>query len=160
MHGSNKAMVRRAGTALVLGLALALTACGGGHSDGSGSVEQAPQSAEAVHAAFLTALRANNRAQVLALTVTDQQISRADEFLQRVRSYMDTTISSGPYATGGNLSDVQVIGIEDQGAAKHAWSRWQYAKKAICHETELTQTPAGWRVLEFYVPGSDARCTP
>ena len=141
-------------------LTLLLTACGGQWDGGAGVAVRHLQRIEEVHAAFLAALRTHDRAQVLALTVEDEQAARADEFLQRVRAYGDSTITAGPYATGGTLLDVRVIRVEGAGGAAQAWSRWQYPKKAICHATELTETAAGWRVLEFYVSSSDAQCTP
>ena len=144
-----------------LGLVLVLTACGGGRQSASAQYGAAAtrHSAEQVHAAYLVALRNNNREQVLALTVDDQQAIRADEALRMVQSYMYSTTTTGPYATGGNLSDVRVVKIEDQGTVTHAWSLWQYARKAVCHETALTQTSQGWRVTEFYVSGDSANCT-
>ncbi len=161
MSTFNRTGLQRIDARVMLTLVLALTACGGGDTSArAGGSEAAVGSAEATHAAFLAALRTNNREQVLALTVDDQQAQRADEFLQRVQSYMDSTTTEGPYATGGQLSDVHVTRLEDRVTATYAWSRWQYARKAVCHETELTQTPQGWRVLEFYVPGSDEHCTP
>ena len=71
---------------------------------------------------------------------------------------MYSTTTEGPHATGGNLSAVRVTGIEERGAVTHAWSLWQYARKVVCHETQLTQTPHGWRVLGFYVPGDNTHC--
>ena len=146
---------RHMATWLTLGLMLVLTACGGS-DDGAAA---APRSAEQVHAAYLAALRANNREQALALTIDDQQEIRVDEALRMVQSYMYSKATTGPYATGGDLSDVQVVKIEDRGTATHAWSRWQYARKAVCHETALTQTSQGWRVAEFYVSGDSTNCT-
>ena len=136
-------------------LLLGLTACGG---DATASSARTGGSAEDVHAAFLAALRENDRTEVLALTVDDQQALRADEFLQRVQAYRYSTTSEGPHATGGNLSEVRVIGLEARGAVTHGWSRWQYQRTAVCHETKLTQTPQGWRVLAFYVPGDNTQC--
>ena len=160
MKTSSGATGRQACVLLVLALTLVLTACGGHQEGGTGTAARLPQRVEDVHAAFLAALRTHDRAQVLALTVDDDQAARADEFLQRVRAYGDSTITSGPYVTGGTLQDVRVIRVERAGGAAQGWSRWQYAKKAICHATELTETAAGWRVLEFSVSGSDAQCTP
>ena len=134
---------------------LVLAACGG---DGSAASARNGGSAEEVHAAFLAALRENDRTEVLALTVDDQQALRADEFLQRVQAYIYSTTTEGPHATGGNLSAVRVTGLEERGAVTHAWSLWQYTRKAVCHETQLTQTPHGWRVLGFYVPGDNTHC--
>ena len=136
-------------------LLLVLTACG---QDGSAASASNGDSAEEVHTAFLAALRENDRGQVLALTVEDQQALRADEFLQRVQAFMYSTTTEGPHATGGNLSAVRVTAIEQRGAVTHAWSVWQYTRKAVCHETQLTQTPHGWRVLGFYVPGDNTHC--
>ena len=148
---------RRYASTLVLSglLLLVMTACAG---DGNAASARNGESAEEVHTAFLAALRENDRGQVLALTVDDQQALRADEFLQRVQAFMYSTTTEGPHATGGNLSAVQVTAIEQRGAVTHAWSVWQYTRKAICHETQLTQTPHGWRVLGFYVPGDNTHC--
>ena len=159
MKPSDSAMLRTS-VGLLLMLTLMLAACGRSGDDGAGATGRGPQSAAEVHATFLVALRTHDRAQVLALTVDEEQASRADEFLQRIRAYQDRTITRGPYATGGTLQDVRVIRVEATDDAAHAWSRWQYRKKSVCHETELTHTPAGWRVLEFYVAGSDAQCAP
>ncbi len=149
-------------SALVLSglLLLVLAACAGDGSAASArsGADVAPQAVEEVHAAFLAALRENDREHVLALTVEDQQALRADEFLQRVQAFMYSTTTEGPHATGGNLSAVQVTAIEQRGAVTHAWSLWQYTRKAVCHETQLTQTPRGWRVLGFYVPGDNTHC--
>ena len=160
MRTSSPARGRQACALLVLALTLVLTACGSQRDGGASAAARLPQRVEDVHAAFLAALRTHDRAQVLALTVDEEQAARADEFLQRVRAYGDSTITAGPYATGGTLQDVRVIRVEGAGGAAQAWSRWQYPKKAICHATELTETAAGWRVLEFSVSGSDAQCTP
>ena len=152
--------LRHLATWLTLGLAPVLAACGGGGESASAQHGAAatPHSAEQVHEAYLAALRNNNREQVLALTVDDQQATRADEALRMVQSYMYSKTTTGPYATGGNLSHVRVVKIEDQGTVKRVWSLWQYARKAVCHATELTQTSQGWRVLEFYVSGDSANC--
>ncbi len=149
-------------SALVLSglLLLVLAACGrdGSAASARSGADVAQQSAEEVHAAFLAALRENDRGQVLGLTVDDQQALRADEFLQRVQAFMYSTTTEGPHATGGDLREVHVTGLEERGTVTHAWSVWQYARKAVCHETKLTQTPQGWRVLAFYVPGDNTHC--
>jgi len=124
---------------------LVATACRGNSPE-----ERAGGGAEQVHAALLVALRANDRAQVMALTVEDQQAARAETWLRMVQSYMDSTTTEGPYATGGKLSRVEIVTIEEQGAARRGWSRWIYAQKTICHVAELAQTSQGWRVTRFH----------
>ena len=124
-------------------LALALTGCGGQGGD--------VQRIEEAHAAFLLALRNNDREGVFQLTVDDQQAQRADAFLQLVQRYMYSTATEGPYATGGKLLDVRVTGLEARGAGKRGWSAWQYANKTICHTADFAQTPAGWRVTDFTI---------
>ena len=134
---------RRALPVFGLLLALALGGCG--------RQGDAQQGIEEAHAAFLLALRNNDRAGVLRLTVDDQQAQRADTFLQTIQRYLYSTATEGPYATGGKLLDVRVTGIEARGAGKRGWSAWQYAKKKVCHVADFAQTPAGWRVTDFTI---------
>ncbi|MDQ5850858.1 MAG: hypothetical protein M3380_02075 [Chloroflexota bacterium] len=144
---------------LTLIVVLVLAGCGGQHPDDpAGGAVAAPISAEEVHTAFLVALRANNREQVIALTVDDQQAARAETWLRIVQSYMHSTATEGPYATGGNLSAVEVVKVDERGAARRGWSRWAYARKAICHIADLAQTPEGWRVTSFHT--TTEACTP
>ena len=135
-----------------LGLLLVMTACRGSSPEdrAAGAAAAVLQSAEEVHIALLAALRANDREQVMALTVDDQQAARAETWLRMVQSSNDSTITDGPYATGGNLSRVEIVRVESQGVARRGWSRWIYARKPICHVAELAQTSHGWRVTRFY----------
>ncbi len=147
-----------AGAGWVVISLLLLSACGGNSPGGpSGAAGATPSSAEAIHEAFLDALRANDREQVLALTVDDQQAARAETWLRMIQSYMHSTTTEGPHATGGKLSAVEVVKLEDRGAARRGWSRWAYAQKTICHIAELAQTPRGWRVTSFHT--TSAPCT-
>ncbi len=133
---------------LTLIVLLVLAACGG-QSQHDEAVA-APSSAEEAHTAFLAALRANDREQVMALTIDDQQTARAETWLRMVQAYMYSTTTDGPHATGGNLSAVEVVKLEDRGAATRGWSRWAYARKTICHIADLAQTTQGWRVTSFH----------
>ena len=142
----------------MLGVLLVLTACGGSSSDGRGATGAAtvPHHVEDVHAALLAALRGNDRVQVMELTVEDQQAARADTWLRMVQSYMSSTTTDGPYATGGQLSRVEVVRLEDHGAATWGWSRWVYARKTICHVAEFAETAQGWRVTSFHTTACTA----
>ena len=134
-----------------VGLMLVLTACRGNpatHVADSAPLDQT--NAQDVHAALLTALQANDREQVMALTVDDQQAARAETWLRMVQAYMQSTATEGPYATGGELSRVEIIGIEHHGAASVGRSRWVYPQKTVCHIAELAQTGQGWRVTSFH----------
>jgi hypothetical protein len=147
MHGRCWNMLWREAGWLALGLALA----------GCGRESATLQSAERIHTAFLTALRDNDRQQVRDLFVDDdtrdEQVHHA---LSEIQSEMEGV--HGAFPTGGHLSDVQVMRIENRGAGKRAWSRWQYANRPVCHQADLTRTPQGWRVVAFNV--TTEGCTP
>lgn len=148
--------VRHTSVRRTLGLLLlvALTACSAGGTGGA----VAPRSAEQVHAAWIMALRFNNREQALAL-LADMEFKTAevDGALDMVRREMRRAGGNGE--TGGNLAVVQPVRMEDQGNGKQAWSSWTYAGQTFCHRTDLSQTPAGWRVTAFNL-GNDDDCQP
>ena len=140
--------LRRGCAWLTLIVMLALAGCG--RQRAPAPAVAAPTSPEEVHAAFLAALRANDREQVMTLTVDDQQAARAETWLRMIQTYMHSTTTEGPHATGGNLSAVEVVKLDDRGVARRGWSRWAYARKTICHVADLTQTSQGWRVTSFH----------
>ena len=135
------------GRSWLLGLAL-LTACGSG---GGRAGDTAPVShgAAAVHTAWLTALRTNDRDQALALfaagSFKEAQVHAA---LSMMQQYMFSQTTEGPYATGG-LREVRAVKLDARGGGMAAWSRWIYAKQTNCHRTDLAQTQAGWRVTDY-----------
>jgi hypothetical protein len=108
-----------------------------------------PDDAATIHAALVTALQTNDRAAVVALTVDEQQAARADTWLQMIAAYRDSTMTEGPYATGGALLDVEIDALVPQGAGRHGISRWRYPRRTICYRTELALGAAGWRVAAF-----------
>jgi hypothetical protein len=123
---------------LTLGLALLLAACGG----------VSARSAEQVHAAWLAALQANDREQALALFADTQfKELQVQPALNTVQNEMHRPV--GPFGRGGPLLSVRAVRMEDRGAGKRGWSRWQYANEELCHITDLTLTPQGWRVVDF-----------
>lgn len=140
------------GGCCAVALVIVLTACRGNLSEpaSAGTIPD-PNSAEKVHAALLAALEANDREQVIALTVDDQQAARADTWLRMVQSYMQSTATDGPYATGGKLQRVEIDRIDERGAARQGRSRWIYPQKIVCHVADLTQTTRGWRVTSFHL---------
>ena len=121
---------------LVLGLVL--VACGG---QGGRTVEQ-------VHTAWLEALWNNDREQVLALLADTQgKDIHAHAALTVIQNEMHRPV--GQFGFGGPLLSVRALKMEDRGVGKQGWSRWQYAKEERCHRTDLSQTPQGWRVVDF-----------
>ncbi len=136
---------RAAALAGVLGITL--MACGGASGE----------SATEIHDRWLTALRTNDRTQALALFAeTAYRDTAVDSKLRMMQAYIHSTLTTGPHATGG-LVDVQAVRIEDRGAGKRAYSRWQYVKRTECHATDLTSTPEGWRVVDYNLT-SPAAC--
>ena len=117
---------------------LLLMACGG----------QTPRSAEQVHAAWLEALRNNDRERALALLAdTPAKEIHLHAALTMIQNEMHRPV--GQFGFGGPLLSVRATHMEDRGAGKQGWSRWQYAKEEMCHVTDLSQTPQGWRVVDF-----------
>ncbi len=133
----------RAGNAILrmipgLVLGLVLVACGG----------QSSRTAEQVHTAWLEALRNNDREQVLMLLAETQgKEIHAHAALTVIQNEMHRPV--GQFGFGGPLLSVRALTMEDRGAGKLGWSRWQYAKEERCHRTDLSQTPQGWRVVNF-----------
>jgi hypothetical protein len=96
----------------------------------------------------LEALRNNDREQVLALLADTQgKEIHAHAALSVIQEEMNRPV--GDFGVGGPLLSVRATRMEDRGAGKQAWSRWQYAKEAKCHRTDLSQTKAGWQVTDF-----------
>jgi hypothetical protein len=134
---------RRRGVWLLL--ALVITACAA--SDGATATLRTP---EQVHDAWITALRGNNREQALVLAADIEfKTDTVDGSLAMIQREKDRITGDG--ATGGNLAAVRAIKMEERGAGRRAWSLWQYASRSICHQTDLTQTTQGWRVVDFNV---------
>ena len=128
----------RGGPWLTLGLALLLAACGGTSAQ---SPEQVPQ-------AWVLALRDNDREQALALFADSQfKEFQVQPALSTVQNEMHRPV--GTFGTGGPLISVRAVRMEDRGAGKRGWSRWQYAREELCHLTDLSQTPQGCRVVYF-----------
>ena len=142
-------METRTGKALwrvipVVTLGFVLVACAG----------QRSRSAEQVHAAWLEALRDNNREQALALVVdTPFKDVQAQSALTMIQNEMRRPVSTS--GLGGKLLSVRATRMEARGAGKQGWSRWQYANEEMCHVTDLAQTKDGWRVTDFNLTTKD-----
>ena len=130
--------LRRAVPRLALGLALVVAGCG----------RQNARSPEQVHAVWLEALRTNDREQALAVFAdTPFKEMQVQSALTMVQNELHRPV--GTFGSGGALVSMRAVKLEDRGAGKRGWSRWQYAREELCHITDLTQTPQGWRVVAF-----------
>jgi hypothetical protein len=122
--------------ATCFGLLILLAACG------------ETSNAAQVHADWLQALRDNNRAHALALFADiDGRDNEVQLLLNRIESELHRPV--GTFGQGGPLISMQPFKLEDRGAGKRGWSRWQFAREAECYTTDLAQTPKGWRVVDF-----------
>lgn len=108
-----------------------LPACGGGSS---------ARSPGEVHAAWVEALRANDRqaAQVLVATDASLDVDRALEQAQ----YLVTHDQQG----AGRLVAVDMEAPVAQGAGQVATSIWRLERLNSCFRATLAETSEGWRV--------------
>jgi hypothetical protein len=121
------------------GLLILLAAC----RDVRAVVDPGP---EAVHAAWVTAVRANERDAALALVAPmgGNEALFVDGALGRMLEILRDG-SNGTIETGA-LEGVDTLPLTDAGAGKVAISVWRFAAVTWCWETQLTPTDAGWRV--------------
>jgi hypothetical protein len=124
---------------LAIGFGLGLGACGN-------STAAAP---EDVHAAWVQALRNNDRQTLLSLAAeSPYREVTVDQTLATMQDYVRNGYSTVG-VDGGALQGVDVLPLAEQGQGKVGYSRWRFEAVTICYATELTPTDAGWRVLQW-----------
>ena len=119
---------------------------------GCTSTTAVTETPEAIHARWLAAVRANDRAAALALVSADM-VERAvfvDQTLQTMQDLMTT-----PSSPTGALIVIETRTPTDHGQGKRVISVWHFAKKTWCYATDLTASDTGWRVVQW---GQIARC--
>jgi ABC-type Fe3+-hydroxamate transport system substrate-binding protein len=104
---------------------------------------------EAVHAAWIAAVRDNGRDGALALLAPmgGNEGVFVDDALGRMQQILHDQ-SNGVVATGP-LHGVDTLPLQDAGQGKIGTSVWRFAKKTWCWETALTPTEAGWKVTSW-----------
>jgi hypothetical protein len=116
---------------LVLALLVALAGCG------SGSAATSPAE---VHAAWIEALRGNDRQAAQALVAGDSSVD-VDRALEQAQ-YLVTLDTPQT----GRLQAVDVEAPVVQGAGQVATSIWRLERLTSCFRATLAETDAGWRV--------------
>lgn len=129
--------------ALVLALLVALAGCGGG---------SATMSPAEVHAAWIEALRGNDRQAAQALVAGDSGVD-VDRALEQAQ-YLVTLDSPQT----GRLQAVDVEAPVAQGVGQVATSVWRLERLTSCFRTTLAQTDKGWQVTGWDERESD--CPP
>jgi hypothetical protein len=112
----------------------------------------ATQTPEAIHARWVAAIRANDRAAALAVVSAD--LSQREVFVDQTLHTMQDLMTT-PSSPTGSLQGVDTLAPTDQGQAKRAISVWHFAKKTWCYAADLTATEEGWRVGDW---GQIAHC--
>ena len=117
-----------------------------------GSTTNGIETPEAIHARWLAAVRANNRAAALAVVSADMAERElfVDQALQTMQDLMTT-----PSSPTGALIVIETRPLTDHGQGKRVISVWHFANKTWCYATDLTATGDGWRVAQW---GQIARC--
>jgi hypothetical protein len=117
-----------------------------------GSAADVTQTPEAIHARWLAAVRANDRAAALALVSPDmaERAMFVDQTLQAMQDLMTT-----PSSPTGALIVIETRTPTDAGQGKRVISVWHFANKTWCYATDLAASNTGWRVVQW---GQIARC--
>jgi len=123
---------------VLLVLALAILTAGCGASD----ERAAPQSADAVHAAWIAAVREGDQDGALALT--DPELPQREQFAREEVRRMQEYLTS-PASPSGALQNVSVEPISD-GVGR---SVWQFANKRWCYRAELVSRGERWYVSRW-----------
>src|SRR5436190_59770 len=88
--------------AALIGAALLLANCGGTSPTSAGAPGTAPQTADEVHARWITAIREGDRTAARSLVVDEAHAALAEDAIRTMQNYMTATTSpTGP------LQDVQ-----------------------------------------------------
>jgi len=124
-------------TILILPL---LVACG----DAGSSADPGP---EAIHTAWVAAVRDNQRAAALALVapMSGNEAVFVDSALGRMQEILREQ-SNGSVATGA-LQGVDTLPLADAGAGKVGISVWRFAAVTWCWETQLAPSAGHWVVV-------------
>lgn len=145
------ARMRRLAIMYVIGgvIAVGLNACGG----------PSARSAEATHEAWVKAMQSGAYQEAVdLLAYPDPTIAGAT-----VTQYLETQNhheQPSTAFTGGNLSQVEIVGVRDRGAEQLGLSLWTYANAQICWTTGLVQTDRGWLVNTWNITTDEACQTP
>lgn len=138
-------------------IVVVLTGCAGGTDVRTFNTDQPATSGrtpEQIHSAYLKALRLNDRATLKQLTDPDGQTSAIVSARLKAMQY---EMSPSNPTTGGGLATIQVLRVVDDGGGKRGYSRWVYARTAICHEALLSQdAEGGWLVSDWTAAASCA----
>jgi hypothetical protein len=138
-HPVRTVVARLLPTLLILPL---LVAC----SDAGSSPDPGP---EAVHTAWITAVRENGRDTALALVTPmgGNETVFVDSALGRMQEILRDG-SNGTIDTGA-LQGVDTLPLEEAGGGKVGVSVWRFDSVTWCWETQLVPTNAGWRVTDW-----------
>jgi hypothetical protein len=95
-----------------------------------------------VHRAWIQAMQSNDRAQAKALLVAEIQ-HYLDAGLKELQSEMQ------PEALGPLTAAIDVQMPVAQGNGQIGMSIWPFARKTVCYQTSIAETPDGWKVTAF-----------
>jgi hypothetical protein len=101
------------------------------------------QTPVAVHAAWIAALRANDRPAAQQLLAADAVVT-ADRALEQAQ-YLETL----DVPQTGRLQAVDVEPPVAQGVGQVATSIWHLEKLTSCFRATLAETPNGWRITDW-----------
>lgn len=121
---------------LVLALAVLAAGCGTANEGAT------PQNADAVHAAWIAAIRAGDADAAVALA--DPELPEPAQFAREAVSRMQD-YATNPASPTGPLQDVSVEPVSD-GVGR---SVWQFAAKRWCYRAELVARGEGWYVSRW-----------
>lgn len=124
----------------LLVLALAVLAAGCGATAGESVAP--PQNADAVHEAWVAAVRRGDADAALALT--DPELPQREQFAREAVNRMQDYLTS-PASPTGALEDVTVEPVSD-GVGR---SVWQFAEKRWCYRAELVSRAERWFVSRW-----------
>lgn len=132
----------------IAAMVLAIVAAGCGVAAGNSAAP--PPSADAVHQAWVAAVRAGDTDAALALTDPSlpQRESFAREVVSRMRDY-----HTSPASPTGALQEVTVEPVRD-GVGQ---SVWQFAQKRWCYRAELVRRDDRWYVSRWGQTSVDCR---
>jgi len=100
---------------------------------------------EQVHAAWVEAMKNNNRDALLSLAAEmDFKTAFVDDNLRSLQDKLRGT-------TYGKLQSVDVQPPVDDGAGKLGVSVWRFEKRPVCYGTSMAQSDGVWKVTSWGV---------